>query len=166
MHATDKYPQHFPLRKLDRTALVEELLLPRERRTRSDHAWPFLYRFYDANRLPLYIGITSIDAVRWDQHRKRSAWWPLAEFVAVSVYATYDDVLDAERFALRAETPRFNKQGVRWPTYAALRLAQPPEEAADLLLRQARPEYLARLVQLLQDPSRAPAQAPPSHRRE
>lgn len=167
MHDGRTFPIHLPLRPLDRDAATDDFLAVHERRPGTGHIWPFLYRFYDDARRPLYIGITSSNATRWDQHRKRSEWWPLAEFVAVSVYDTYADVLDAERFALRAETPRFNRQGIRWPTHAALNLDRPPEVAADLLLRQARPEFLARLVQLIQDPSRAPQEAPPAiHPRE
>lgn len=164
MHESSRFPLHFPLRALDRDAHADDLLLPHERRPSTGHIWPYLYRFYDAAHQPLYIGVTSCNATRWDQHRKRSEWWPFAEYVAVSVYDTYDDVLDAERFALRAEQPEFNRQGVQWPGHAALKLHRPPEEAADLLLRQARPEYLARLVELLQDPTRSPQPAPPPAR--
>jgi len=158
------FPLHCPLRALSRDAPTSELLAPGEHRPGTGHIWPFLYRFYDADRQPLYIGITSSDAARWDQHRKRSEWWPLAEYVAVSVYDTYGDALDAERFAIRAETPRFNRQGTRWPVQAAIQLTRPPEEAAAVLLRQVRPEFLARLVELLQDPEQAPQPAPPSAR--
>lgn len=158
------FPRHFPLRALDRDAPTACLLASHEMRPSTGHIWPFLYRFYDAGHDPLYIGITSSDAARWDQHRKRSEWWPLAEYVAVSAYATYGDALDAERFALRAEAPRFNRQGVRWPVQAALRLDGPPEDAADILLRQVHPEYLARLIELVQDPRRAPQPAPPPAR--
>src|SRR5947207_2804128 len=71
---------HFPARRFDREA-PEWLLLP-ERRAGND----ILYRFYDAEQHPLYIGITQTGAARLAAHRRRSEWWPLAEYIAVSVY--------------------------------------------------------------------------------
>src|SRR5690606_22584027 len=135
-------PAHLPLRRLDRDAPVHGLLKPGEKRPdRWPALWPYLYRLYDADRQPLYLGISSCYANRLDQHRRGSSWWPLAEFIAVSVYPTYDEVQEAERAALRHERPRFNRRGVRGPAYARLHLHGAPEEAADLLFSEADAEF-------------------------
>lgn len=155
-------PMHVPLRKLDRDAPPAELLERGE--CRPDWwlpLWPYLYRFYDAALQPLYIGISSCYATRIDNHRKRSEWWPLAEYIAISVYPTQFLVGEAERAALRHEKPRFNKQGVRGPASLAIRTREPAEEAAALLFRQADPTFVAELAALLAQPERFPQPAPP-----
>ena len=123
--------------------------------------WYLLYRFYDADRQPLYIGITTGDAFRWTQHRKRADWWPLAESVAVSTYHTHDELLVAEKAALRHEQPRFNKQGVRWPSTTYLRFDGTAADAAAHLFSVAHPDFLLRLSSLLAQPERFPQPSPP-----
>jgi hypothetical protein len=155
-------PMHNPLRKLDRDAPVARLLrLGEERPNWWMPLWPYLYRFYDADLQPLYIGITSCHATRLDSHRKRSEWWPLAEYIAVSVYPSYRAVEKAERAALRHEKPRFNKQGVRGPASVAINTRGPVEEAAALLFRQVDPAFIADLAALLMRPDRFPQPEPP-----
>jgi hypothetical protein len=155
-------PMHVPLRKLDRNAPTAKLLEPGERR--PDWwlpLWPYLYRFYDADLQPLYIGISSCYATRINTHRKRSAWWPFAEYIAISVYPTQDLVAEAERAALRHEKPRFNKQGVHGPANVSINTRGPVEEAAALLLRQVDPAFVADLAALLMRPDQFPQPEPP-----
>lgn len=155
-------PMHIPLRKLDREAPKAELLKPGE--CRPDWwlpLWPYLYRFYDADLKPIYIGISSCSATRIDNHRKRSEWWPLAEYIAISVYSTPTAVEAAERVALRHEKPRFNKQGVRGPAHLSIHARGPAQDAAALLFRQAPAEFVAELAALLAQPERFPQPSPP-----
>lgn len=155
-------PLHIPLRKFDRGASPAELLAPGE--YRPDWwlpLWPYLYRLYDADLQPVYIGISSCHATRLDNHRKRSAWWPLAEYIAISVYPTYEAALKAERAALRHERPRFNKQGVRGPAKVPIDTRGTAEAAAALLFRQVDPAFVAELAALLAQPERFPQPSPP-----
>lgn len=155
-------PMHAPLRKLDRDAPKKKLLERGEGRPSWWlPLWPYLYRFYDADLRPLYIGITSCSAMRLDSHRKRSAWWPLAEYIAISVYPTEKAVAEAERAALRTEKPRFNKQGVRGRMSVVINTRSPAEEAAALLFRQVDPAFVAELAQLLAQPELFPQPAAP-----
>ncbi|MER7477349.1 GIY-YIG nuclease family protein [Streptomyces sp. NPDC126510] len=156
-------PAHLPLRRLDREAPKADLLKEGERRPDrfTGTEWPFLYRFYDAGRRPLYFGITSTNATRLEAHRKGAEWWPMAEFIAVSVYPSYLSVQAAERAAIRHEQPRCNKRDRRGPAYVRLHVDGPAEEAAALLFRDASPVFLAELAELLASPARFPRPEPP-----
>lgn len=154
---------HFPLRKLDRDAPVKYFLAPETQHPDwpRSYRWDFVYRFYDVDAKPLYIGMTSGGLTRWDQHRKRAEWWPLAEYVAVSFYATYADTQVAEKAAIRNEQPRFNRQFIRRPAIATLRLHEPADAAAAVLFRDASPEFIRELAHLLTQPERFPQPEPP-----
>ncbi|WP_286255429.1 GIY-YIG nuclease family protein [Streptomyces graminofaciens] len=154
---------HFPLRKLDRDAPTKYFQAPERthREWESSHKFDFLYRFYDSDQQPLYIGITAGGGIRWDQHRKHSEWWPLAEYVAVSFYQSYEAVKVAEKAAIRSEQPRFNKLFLRGPANASLHLHGHAEDAAALLFRDAEPEFIASLAALLTQPERFPQPEPP-----
>ena len=153
-------PKHFPVRSLDRDARTKHLLRPPEC-GKGGGIGIFLYRFYDADGIPLYIGITSGSALRWNQHRKLSEWWPLATFVAVSRYGTWEEVGAAEKAAIRSEQPRYNKQFRRWPASTTVRLDGTAEEAAVHLHGTAHPGFLAELAVLLAMPERFPQPSPP-----
>ncbi len=162
MHKAWQFPIHFPLRKFDRQARTAALLTPEERRPDGYlRLWPYLYRFYDADRQPLYLGISSCTAIRLDAHRRQSGWWPLAECIAISAYGTDEAVKAAERAALRQEQPRFNRAGVRGPAYARISLHGAAEDAAAVLFRDASPEFLTALATLLGQPERFPQPVPP-----
>jgi len=121
----------------------------------------FVYRFYDAGMSPLYIGLSHGGATRWEQHRKSAEWWPLAEYVAVSFYASYSDIRTAEKAAIRHEQPRFNRMHRRGPANALLPLHGPAEEAAARLFRDADAEFIRELAHLLTQPERFPQPEPP-----
>lgn len=154
-------PIHFPLRRLDRDAPTKQLIPGEQRPDGYLILWPYLYRFYNAHRQPLYIGISSCYATRLDNHRKRSEWWPLAEYIAISAYPSHEEVKEAERAALRHEQPRFNKIHVRGPANLSIPLHGEAEPAAALLFREAMPEFVAALTELLAQPERFPQPAPP-----
>lgn len=103
--------QHLPLRKLDRSLPWHRRLTTEERKAAGDKAAGCcLYRFYDADRRLLYVGITGNPLTRWDWHSTHAAWWPLAEYVALSTYRSRTDCTLAEGAAMYHEHPRFNIQ--------------------------------------------------------
>jgi len=162
MHASRTFPLHHPLRKFDRDAPVAQMLLPGEKRPVGwGPLWPYIYRFYDVDRRPLYIGITSCSALRFDGHRKQAEWWPLVEYIAISVYARHDDIREFERAAIRNEQPRFNRQGLRGVATAKVPLHGAPEAAAAVLFREAEPGFITALAALLMQPERFPQPEPP-----
>lgn len=154
---------HFPLRKLDRDAHKYHFFTPERSHPawKTSHKFDLLYRFYDSDLQPLYIGITAVGGTRWDQHRKHSEWWPLAEYVAVSFYESYDAVRVAEKAAIRHEQPRFNRLFLRGPANASLHLHGAAGVAAAQLFRDADPEFISELAQLLTQPERFPQPPPP-----
>lgn len=148
-------PTHFPLRRFDRDATTWNLL------TETRLGDRVLYRFYDVDRNPIYIGITHTGEARLAAHRKRSEWWPLAEYIAVSTYPTWAELEKAERAAIRAENPRFNKAGKAWRQQVVLRLDGNASDVAEELHRIARPEFISELAELLAQPERFPQPEPP-----
>jgi hypothetical protein len=99
-------PKHFPARSFDRTADWPGWLTSEERAL--GHGG--LYRFYDADRELLYVGISRQMTVRWSAHRNTAAWWSRAEYVAVSYFPpgcrVYEDM--AEKASIAHEQPPFN----------------------------------------------------------
>lgn len=153
---------HLPLRKLDRDARTSELLHQGERRPEWYlPLWPYLYRIYDADVRPLYIGISSCTPLRLDGHRRQSQWWPLAEYIAISVYPSSRASEEAERAAIKHEQPRGNKKGLRGPATVPVPAHGSPEEAAAVLFRQTTAEFVAELAALLAQPDRFPQPEPP-----
>ena len=154
---------HFPLRKLDRNAPTCHLMAPERAHPdwEASYKSDFLYRFYDGDLQPLYIGVSSGSPVRWDQHRRHAEWWDLADYVAVSYYESYRSVRVVEKAAIRHEQPRFNRQFLRGPANASLHLHGPAEAAAAVLFRDADLKFISELAQLLTAPERFPQPLPP-----
>lgn len=69
-----------------------------------------LYRFRDANGELLYVGLTRSGQRRFRKHAEEKDWWPLVTRVDVEHFPTADEAVEAERAAIRAEHPRFNRQ--------------------------------------------------------
>lgn len=71
-----------------------------------------LYRCYSADGRLLYVGVSWNPAARLVAHR--SAFWGyLIDRYDVTTFKTATEARAAERAAIRAERPRFNRQG-RW----------------------------------------------------
>lgn len=126
MHGELDRTIHLPARRFDRDAHWLELASPEELAFRS----PFnLYRFYDLDRKPLYIGIAQCLRVRWYAHQTKAPWWSSVGYVAVSMYTFADWERAIEFAAIQAERPPFNTFGNR---RSSLRtdpgLAPPPPE--------------------------------------
>ena len=65
-----------------------------------------LYRFFDADKALLYIGVTTNPGHRWQVHRGNRWWWSI-RFVSLEPVDPATR-LHAEQAAIRAEKPRFN----------------------------------------------------------
>jgi hypothetical protein len=102
---------HLPARTINPTAHWPDLTTQAEvlRQGPSN-----LYRFYDADRRPLYIGESGHLAVRWYAHQTKAPWWPHIRYVALSFYGPRDHwEPDVEMAAIQAERPPFNTVGNR-----------------------------------------------------
>jgi predicted GIY-YIG superfamily endonuclease len=151
---------HYPARPLDRDAHVRDMLNKEEKGDWS-FVGPFVYRFYDADRNPLYIGITSGSPQRWHQHRKDSAWWQMAEYVALSFFSSYADAMEAEKAAIKAEQPPFNRQWVKPRVQTSIRFSDGAEAIA-AELHDIMPAALVReLGEALLAPERFAGPTPP-----
>jgi predicted GIY-YIG superfamily endonuclease len=69
-----------------------------------------LYRYFDDCDRLLYIGITGDLAVRETGHIRASAWMVLTVRSTVARYGSWDEAADAERAAILAERPLFNRK--------------------------------------------------------
>lgn len=68
-----------------------------------------LYRYFDSRRRLLYVGISGDLARRNSSHISRSKWMQFTAASRVEPYATLEDLKAAERVAIEAEHPIFNK---------------------------------------------------------
>lgn len=68
-----------------------------------------LYRFYGAAGELLYVGITRNPSARWKAHGRTKEWWTEVARIDLETFESRESVLAAERAAIRAEHPRYNK---------------------------------------------------------
>ena len=113
---------HLDARRFDRNAPNFQRMTPEEAALGRGG----VYRFYDADQRPLYIGISVAFEVRWDAHRLNAPWWANAEFVALSFYPRKRTPLYYfESAAIAREMPPFNTQRRGVPVKNLRRLAPP-----------------------------------------
>jgi predicted GIY-YIG superfamily endonuclease len=67
-----------------------------------------LYRFFDKYGDLLYIGITMDLPARMGNHRREKPWWTDAAVIEIEHYDNRAAALEAERIAIKVETPRYN----------------------------------------------------------
>lgn len=157
---TNDLVRHCPIRQLVHDAAMADLLTDEERQGRRSTG-PYVYRFYAADREALYIGVTSGTALRWADHRRSSEWWPLAEYVAVSFYGTYEAAMVAEAAAIKAERPCFNRQWLKPRRHMEMHFEDGAQAIAAELHKIASPEFVSELARLLASPERFPQPLPP-----
>lgn len=68
-----------------------------------------LYRYFDRGGAILYIGITSAGPERMLKHSEASDWWDLAASCTLVHFDHQDAALEAERLAIIAERPPYNR---------------------------------------------------------
>jgi predicted GIY-YIG superfamily endonuclease len=67
-----------------------------------------LYRFFDQSGELLYVGITMDLPARMGNHRRDKPWWTDAAWIGIEHFDNRAAALEAERMAIKAETPRYN----------------------------------------------------------
>jgi predicted GIY-YIG superfamily endonuclease len=67
-----------------------------------------LYRAFDAKGQLLYVGITMNPGSRFAQHSEKKPWWVDVADIRVEQFASRDEVLTAEREAIKSELPLHN----------------------------------------------------------
>ncbi|MDV7195867.1 GIY-YIG nuclease family protein [Mycolicibacterium fortuitum] len=67
-----------------------------------------LYRVYDSDGDLLYLGATTNPGLRFGDHDSTKSWWPDAANITLEHFPSTDELLDAERAAIQAESPRYN----------------------------------------------------------
>lgn len=100
-------PKHLPLRPFNASAVWLEAVTTEERELSRQYRCG-LYRFYDTNRVLLYVGISRNFPDRWNWHRCKTSWYSQARYVATSFYPERQDAFRAEAAAIRAQNPLFN----------------------------------------------------------
>lgn len=68
-----------------------------------------LYRFFDEAGSLLYVGMTGDLHMRWEWHAKDKFWWHLVVRSEVIWHKTRDEADEAERAAIIAERPIYNR---------------------------------------------------------
>jgi hypothetical protein len=67
-----------------------------------------LYRFYGADDLLLYIGLTCNPGQRFMHHRDNKEWWSEIIRIALEQFPDREALVAAERAAIKAEKPLYN----------------------------------------------------------
>lgn len=70
---------------------------------------PGVYRFFGADSRLIYIGSSEAPLKRQRQHESSTPWWPEVADVQVQRYPTIFEARAAERIAIDAEKPLYNK---------------------------------------------------------
>lgn len=68
----------------------------------------WLYRFFDAEGVLLYVGIAYVPSLRWPEHRI-TKWWPLVDRMTAQVCASRAEADRAEAKAIAEERPLYNR---------------------------------------------------------
>lgn len=71
--------------------------------------YPVIYRCFDASGGLLYIGCTDNLELRERGHRGSTPWWPQVAETRLEYFLTSAEAFGAERKAIRAEGPRWNR---------------------------------------------------------
>jgi hypothetical protein len=67
-----------------------------------------LYRFFDAEKRLLYVGISMKPWERFKQHKRQKPWWDDVALITKENYANRSAVANAERLAIKTEKPIYN----------------------------------------------------------
>ena len=67
-----------------------------------------LYRFFDAGKALLYVGITSRPPQRFKDHGREKEWWREVATIEMQHFDDRASLEQAERKAIKRENPRYN----------------------------------------------------------
>ena len=115
-----------------------------------------LYRYFDAEQVLLYVGISGELAVREQAHVDRSEWMNFAASSTIERHETPEEVRGAESEAIKAEHPIFNKHHNNTPA-AKARLRAYLEQVGRLDLLQPGARMIMRPARTSADPWLSPA---------
>lgn len=73
-----------------------------------------LYRFYGADDVLLYVGITDHLGTRWSNHARTKPWWADVQRQTAEWHETRAAAEEAERTAIRDEAPLWNINSSPW----------------------------------------------------
>lgn len=85
------------------------------------------YRIRGEGDVLLYIGITCSLPVRWNSHQRIQPWWDELRSLTVDWYDSREDAEAAEKAAILAELPKYNK------TYLMPRRRKPAQPALEIV---------------------------------
>lgn len=85
-----------------------------------------LYRFYDADGVLLYVGISGRIRQRVKEHAAGASWFEVAARVDIQHLPNRKEAADAERAAIKAERPLHNVMHAERPTPLAMPPTKPP----------------------------------------
>jgi DNA-binding XRE family transcriptional regulator/predicted GIY-YIG superfamily endonuclease len=71
-----------------------------------------VYRLYDAERNPLYVGVTNRGTRRIKEHSLQKEWWSAVDQAAFEHFETLGEALDAEAAQIRSLRPQHNRNGL------------------------------------------------------
>lgn len=71
-----------------------------------------LYRFFDADGVLQYVGITDDTYRRWRHHETREPWWAIIATIRIQWFGTREDAETAETQAIITEAPLHNVRDV------------------------------------------------------
>lgn len=75
----------------------------------SDRAKPHvLYRFFDADGVLLYVGISLHGIQRMSNHQTTQPWWSSVSRTSLEHFPDRESAREAERAAIASEGPRYN----------------------------------------------------------
>lgn len=67
-----------------------------------------VYQYYDRTGHVLYVGVTSRETKRQQEHAETKIWWPLATGCGLEHFATRDEALARERQLIERYCPPYN----------------------------------------------------------
>jgi predicted GIY-YIG superfamily endonuclease len=111
-----------------------------------------LYRFYGADDVLLYVGITHRLGQRWSEHARSQPWWPEVRRQTAEWYATRSEAEAAEITAIQQEDPRHNIVRIPIPcavSFADLEAATGRYRRTKSARDEAREEVIERVVAAL-----------------
>jgi predicted GIY-YIG superfamily endonuclease len=69
-----------------------------------------VYKYYDRNRVLIYVGVTGAGMTRQRQHNADKQWWPFVAEQSLEHFDSRDDALRREYTLITTFRPPFNKQ--------------------------------------------------------
>lgn len=77
----------------------------------EDDVPTYVYQAFDAEGVLLYVGISSDWKTRiYTQHRRKSPWYPMADWLLLELYESRAQAFAAESWAITYYDPKWNSE--------------------------------------------------------